>query len=181
MGHFLKLLVQLILAPRNGWEDIESEGCEPEWAFAHGLVPLAAIASLSTFMAKVYHHDLLWTTLIQKAIVVFAAFFAAIYVAEFFFSMFFLSDIDTSLDTRRIRSFLIYSLSVMAFMTAIINCVPFSPVLVLLPLYSIVVMRKGARYLSVLPARVGHFMMLSIFSVFAPPFLIIFLFGLLIG
>lgn len=179
--HFLKLLVQVILAPSNGWLDIEREGSDAKWAFASGFLPLTIATALSTFMGKVYQHDLLWSVMVQKSIVVFAAFFAGLYIGEFFFSMFFLPDIETSLDTRRIRLFLVYSLSVMALMSTIINCIPFSPVLILLPLYSIVVMRKGSRFLKVLPSRIGHFMMLSIFGVFVPPFLIIFLFNLLIG
>lgn len=181
MTHFLKLLTQVILAPKNGWEDIDAESDYSSGVLSRGLVPLLLLTALSVFIRKIYHSDVSIISLIQQSIIVFAAFFITIYIAEFFFSLFFIRNIAGELKPHRIRIFIYYCIGAMAMMTLLIGCVPFSPVLILLPLYSIVVMRMGADYLEVLPERIGNFMILSLLSVFIPPFLIIFLFGMLIG
>lgn len=180
MLHYLRLLLQLILAPRNGWEDIENDFPDARHLFMNGFIPLTIVMALSVFIAKIYHSDITFIVLLEKSIIAFVAFFAGFYIADFFFSLFLIRDIPTAVDQKRVAVYLSFVFCVMALMSTVINCVPFSPVLVLLPLYSIVVMRRGADFLGVLPSRIGHFMMLSIFSIFVPPYLIIFLFSFIV-
>lgn len=181
MLNYLKLLVQLVLAPENGWEDIEDENLPAIKVLRSGFIPLLIITSLSVFAGLLYHVDATIGTLVRRAIITFGAFFVAIFIAEFFFSLFFIRDTAKAVDSGRVRSFIIWSLSVMALTTLIMNSVPFSPVLILLPLYTIVVIRRATDFMSVLPERVGNFMVLSILSIFLPPFIIIFLFRVLLG
>ncbi|MCM1110617.1 MAG: hypothetical protein NC336_05375 [Clostridium sp.] len=180
MMHFLKLLVQLLLAPKNGWEDIAVESDGQRRVYAVGFLPMITVAALSGFVQKAYHTDESWLMMTEKAVVLFFSFFVTVYIAEFFFSLLLIRDISTSLNQRRIRLFILYTLSVMALMMTVVHLVPFSPVLVLLPLYSIVVMRMGTRFMKVDRDRIGHFMFLSIGSIFVPAFLLVFLFGLLL-
>lgn len=180
MTHFLKLLFQLILAPQNGWDDIRQESDDSHRVFTRGFLPLVAICAVSVFIQLLYHTDATLLVLVLKAIICFVAFFVTRYIAFFFYSLLLLRDIDTSLNPDRINLFILYTLSVMAMMVTVINCVPFSPVLILLALYSIVVIRMGSRFMGVLADRVGHFMFLSIGTLFLPPFLIMFLFGMLV-
>lgn len=180
MMHFLKLMFQLVLAPRNGWADIRDDSDDARRVFAGGFLPLAIVCALSTFLQLFYHTDATPLVLLLRAIICFVGLFVTRYIAFFFYSLFLLRDIDTSLNPERINLFILYVLSVMATMLTIINCVPFSPVLILLPLYSIVVIRMGARFMGVIHERLGHFMFLSIGALFLPPFLIMFIFGMLL-
>lgn len=181
MLHFLKMLVQLLMAPKNGWEDILADNLPERQLRLRGFMPLLILCALSGVIQKLYHSDLSWLYVIENAVVVFVAFFVAAYIAEFAFSLLLIRDISTSLNPARIQTFIIYTLGIIALMLTLINCVPFSPVLILLPLYSIVVMRMGVKFLDVTEPRIGHFMFLAIGSIFVPVFVIKFLFGLLIG
>lgn len=179
MLHFLRLLIQITLAPRNGWEDVETEDPDPRTIFYTGFVPLTAVSALSVLFKLVYHPYLSVLLLFEKSLIQFVAMFVTYYLGEFFFSLYLLRNIRGSLQPDRMRLYLMMSLSVMSLMLMIINMVPFSPVLMLLPLYVVVVMRMSTDYLSVARGRTGHFMLLSMSALFAPPLIIMFIFGYL--
>lgn len=179
MLHFLRLLLQLTLAPKNGWEDIGNEN--PDWRpmFYTGFLPLCVISAAAVLFQLVYHPYYPAIFLIEKSVIQLVAVFITYYIAEFFFSLYQLRNISGSLNMAKVRVYMMMVLSVMAVMLMVINLVPFSPVLMLLPLYIIVVMRMAVTYLGVLEARIGHFMILSITTLFAPPLIIMLLFGYL--
>lgn len=179
MRHYLRLLIQITLAPHNGWEDLDKDDPDPRTAFYTGFVPLTAISAVAMLFQLVYHPYLSVMLLIEKALTQFVAMFVTYYLGEFFFSLYLLRNITGSLQPDRMRLYIMMVLSVMSFMLMIINMVPFSPVLMLLPLYVVVVMRMATEYLSVSDGRTGHFMLLSMSSLFAPPLIIMFIFGYL--
>ncbi len=179
MRHFLRLLIQIILAPRNGWEDLETDDPDPRTTFFTGFVPLTAISAIAVLFQLVFHPYLSVMLLFEKALIQFVAMFVSYYLAEFFFSLYLLRNIKGSLQPDRMRLYIMMTLSVLSIMMMVINIVPFSPVLMLLPLYVVVVMRMATGYLSVVEGRTGHFMLLSMSSMFAPPLIIMFIFGYL--
>ncbi len=50
MKDYLKCLLQLILSPRNGWEDIEKGDVSPSRLAVDGFLPLIAITAVSVFV-----------------------------------------------------------------------------------------------------------------------------------
>ena len=179
MLHYLRLLIQVMLAPGNGWEDIDRERPDQHTMLFTGFLPLCVISALSVLFQLVYHPYLHLIFLVEKAVIQLVAVFITCYIAEFFFSLYQIHNIGGSLVMSRVRVYLMVTLSELALMLLVINLVPFSPVLMLLPLYVIVVMRMAVPYLGVLENRIGNFMVLSIATVFVPPLLIMFLFGYL--
>lgn len=180
MLHYFKMLLQLLMAPSNGWIAVAHDTMDYRTLVRRGYLPMILICGLSGFMQMLYPNDMTWLAAIQKAIVEMVAFVITGYFAEFMFSLLLLKDISTSLNMHVIRLYITYTLSILAMMVTLMNLVPFSPVLILLPLYTIVVMRTGTKFVGVLHHRIGHFMFLSIGSIFVPVFTIILLFGLLI-
>ena len=54
MLEYLKYLVQLLLSPARGWEDISAKSPDPEEMTRKGLYPLIGIAAVSEFCAFFY-------------------------------------------------------------------------------------------------------------------------------
>lgn len=179
MFHFLRLLIQLTMAPRNGWEDIQNDRLDPRMAFYKGFIPLCVISSAAVLFQLVYHPYLSVVYLIEKSVIQLVALFLTYYISEFFFSLYQIRNIEGSLNMSTVRMYLMMTVSEMALMMLVINMVPFSPVLMLLPLYVVVVMRMAVRFLGVSQQRIGHFMFLSMSTIFAPPLLIMLVFGYL--
>lgn len=181
MLHYIKMLIQLLLAPKNGWEDIAEDTYDGQTLMYRGFLPLLFVASLSSFAQLFYLSSCSVLDAILQSVIMFGVFYGVLYLGEFFFSLYIIKLTDTSINYKRINMFLIYSLSVMALMTMLMKSVPFSPVLILLPLYSLVVMRRGARFMGVSPANAGKFMFLCIGAVFFPVYFVIYLLGLLLS
>ena len=56
MKDYLKCLLQLILSPRNGWEDIEKGDVSPSRLAVDGFLPLIAITAVSVFVRAMFVH-----------------------------------------------------------------------------------------------------------------------------
>ena len=66
MLHFIKHLLQLIISPVNGWEDISHKGTDAKRLATEGLYPLLGITAISTFIRFFYDDDLTLINLIGK-------------------------------------------------------------------------------------------------------------------
>jgi len=51
MFAFLKYLIQLLLSPSHGWEDLETRDPDPEEMTRSGLYPLMGIAAATEFLS----------------------------------------------------------------------------------------------------------------------------------
>lgn len=79
------------------------------------------------------------------------------------------------------RTFVLYSLSLLALITILVNCLPMTTVLLFfMPIYIAIIMWKGCQFLGVPKSQEGNFMLAAIFGVLLPPYFIYFLFLLLI-
>lgn len=170
--NFLKCMLQLILSPTHGWEDISAEGRDEHSVAVGGLYPLLALAGASAFVGMAFHQELTFIVAVQRAMVTFVAYFAS-----YFFSMFMLSFLLAPLvsggevNDRRLSTFVSYVIALMALLTLIDNCLPTSPAVIgFLPLYIIVILWKGWRYMAVVPGRVIRFVIIGFVTIMLPPY-----------
>ena len=69
MFRFLKYIIQLILSPAKGWDDVENANPLPERLFLSGMVPLLLVAALTEFVPLFADGGISLGTAIIRAIV----------------------------------------------------------------------------------------------------------------
>ena len=183
MKHYLKYLFQLVLSPRNGWEDIDKAASPtlrspmtPDTIAAKGYYPLIAVAALSVFAQALFRHHIVFLDLFMKMIITFVVYFISYFFSTFVLSMAIEPVIEGDYDEPRCQTFTLYTLGLLALITIIQNFLPITAlVLFFLPCYVALIQWKGCEYMHVRKDRIGHFMMLAILGVLLPPY--IFYFG----
>ena len=78
MFTFLKYLVQLLLSPTHGWEDIEKRNPDPEELMRSGLYPLMGIAAATEFLAFFYQRHVELATVLIRSVADFGSYFVSI-------------------------------------------------------------------------------------------------------
>lgn len=179
MLHFIKHLLQLIISPVNGWEDISHKGTDAKRLATEGLYPLLGITAISTFIRFFYDDDLTLINLIQQSIVAFVQFFVTYFFALFTFSLHLGKMIEGEINEKRNMTYITYSIAILAFIKIIENCTPIKfSLMAFFPIYAIIIMWRGDRYMAVKKEKQGTFFALFLLSIFAPPYLINYLFNL---
>ena len=69
MLEYLKLMMQLLLVPVRGWEDVSSASPDPDEMLRKGLYPLMGVAALSEFVSFFYVRELSLATVLVRAVV----------------------------------------------------------------------------------------------------------------
>ncbi len=178
---FYKLLFQLILSPAQGWSDISYASMPVRRLVSSGLYPLLAVTGLTMLLKGVYHPGSeTWTVLIEMAIVDFVKFFVCYYIAVFFFSSYIHRFSDAEPSEKRVHTFVIFSISQLALMNLLENCLPIDlTVIGFLAIYVAVVMLRGVKYMAVRPDKVESFMIFAVCTVIVPCYLLGWLFNVL--
>ena len=181
MKHFLKNLLQLVLSPANGWEDIAAEDVRPEQIASKGFYPLTFVTALSVFVSALYSRHVEVFSLCLQALVTGLSYFLSYFVGTFALSLFVEPLLNGRYDDDRCKTYTLYIVGMLAAIKTVVNCLPVSYVMLFfLPFYVALVEWKGVRYLDIKESRVGIFMILAIFGILVPPFLIDFLFSQII-
>lgn len=178
MGLFLKHLLQLIIAPHAGWEDISAADKSVRFWLEKGFYPLLGVTALSCFMSFFYHHDSTIGICLQNSLTTFVSFFATYFIAGLVFSSFMdriivLPD-DTELTRLGVMSRFnivsIFILSLMALITLIENLLPFDlSVIKFLQFYVLFVLYRASDFAGVPQERIGIFTLIGAFCIFIPP------------
>lgn len=174
MLHFLKLMLQLVLSPAKGWEDIAVGADSSRRTLLVGLLPLASIASVTVFFGAVYQTNPSFSLLLIQAVVTFAK-----YAITYFVGVTVLTlslphlAIDGLVDRERVELFCSYCVGLMALVGIIENFMPMElSLLQFLPLYVIVVMCIGRTYLDVDERNIFRFAAVGTLSIVLPVYLI---------
>lgn len=181
MLRFLKNILQLIVNPSRGWEDVSHDAVKPTALCREGFYPLLAVAALSC-VGGFWKLDSSTTliSVIQNAIITFTAYFATMFFAGFIMGLSMDKICDKAPSPRKNATVVIYSLAILALINIIVNIVPLDlAVLKFLPVYVGFILYKSMRYVSVAQDKIGHYMFLTIFSIIAPPYLLMFLFDII--
>lgn len=181
MLKYLGYLIQLILSPGKGWDDIALSNLTPKSVAADGYYPLLGVASCSVFVQYLYDSDLTLPVLVESAVITFVVYFISYFIASFMFAVFGGRLIKSVPDEKRYNLFILFNLSILVMIEILKNCLPMSLSLVeFLPLFVLLVMWMGHRYLDVEPGKEGSFTIFCGLAILAPPFLLDFLFKLLL-
>lgn len=179
---FLKYIVQLILSPAQGWDDLREDDPDPGQLLAKGFYPLLGVAAATEFLALAYgRHEALGTVLV-RAVALFGAYFVAVFVARLIFD-YYLNPLCAKghFDTRRASTLAVCGLGAMVFIQIIANCLPWSIMLVrFLPLYVVLVLFKAIPYMGIRRGCEMRFTLLSSLAIVAVPMLAYYLLYLLI-
>ncbi len=181
MLRFLKNILQLIVNPSRGWEDVSHDADDPSALCRDGLYPLLAVTALSC-VGGFWKLDSSTTliSVIQNAIITFTAYFATMFFAEFIMGLTMDKICDKEPSQRKNSTVVIYSVAILALISILINVIPLDlAVLKFLPIYVGFILYKSMRYESVAKDKTGHYMFLTIFTIIAPPYLLMFVFDLI--
>ncbi len=164
---FLRQILQLVLRPTNGWEDIaadfESAPGEAERVYRADFLPLIAGCSASSLIRILYGVDFLGA--FCHGLVMFVALFLSYYIACWVLAscMPRLSGVVVvDENSRRYRLMVMYTLAIIALVGLLENIVKVRmAILTFLPLYTVFVLWKGCRFVEVPQQQEGVFMLLS--------------------
>lgn len=174
MSSFPKMLLNLFLSPAKGWEDIDDDSPDTRRLLTRGFLPLVCLTALSVGVQAFYHQEWAASVLILNAIVIFGKFFISYYAAILLMGIL-LPQITASggYSDSRTSNFCLLSLSVLAFIAIVENCMPEGlPLVKFLPLYAIVIMWQGRGYLSIPTSQGVRFILSAVVSIMIPPLII---------
>lgn len=177
MLKFLKYLVQLLLSPSHGWDDIAEEDPDSDVLQRRGLYPLLVVAALTEFLAFFYQRHVNVATVLIRAVADFGSFFIAIFIARIIFDSY-LGPLTATghYDSRRASTLTIVGLGLMALIQTVGNCLPWSVMLMrFMPLYVVLVLYKAIPYMEVRRNCEMRFLLVVSSAVVAVPLLIYYL------
>ena len=178
MKAYLKYLFQLILSPRNGWEDIEKADMDPSRLLSAGYYPLIGVAAASVFVRALFYPGIDFMDLFVSMVEWFVVYFVGFFFGVFSLSLFLEPMVEGHYDEDRVHTFVLYTLGLEAIINIIFQCLPVSPlVLFFLPCYVALVQYKGVAFMRVRPEQQGLFMLLAIFGVLLPPYIFYYIFS----
>lgn len=181
MLKFLRQILQLLISPSKGWEDVSATGTPPAEITRRGFYPLLGVLAVTSLVRLVYH-DMGYTLVdaLQNAIIAFTVYFVTMFIAGYCFSVFMPAIGGKANSLNKNSSYITFCLGTLALISIVANLIPVDLVLMkILPAYVAFIMFKATVYLDILPDKIGQFMFLSVFSIGVPPFLLTFLFKLL--
>lgn len=177
MLSFLKYLIQLILSPSNGWEDISEREPDPEVLTRTGLYPLMGAAAATEFLAFFYERHAHLAAVLVRAVADFGAYFVSIFIAKLIFD-YYLSPLTAKghYDGRRASAVTVFGLGLMVLIQIIGNCLPWSIILMrFLPFYVMLVLYKSAAFMEVKRGCEMKYLLVSAGAVVAVPLVIYYL------
>lgn len=175
MALYLKLLLQLFLAPQRGWEDMAAVTISPETMVKRGFIPLAALASLTSFIALVFHPAIEVLALIFKTLMQFVALLAGYYIAILIITAYrpMISNPGREASDRNVRLFALGMMGLMALVGLISNCLPSDfDIVYFLYVYLGIVAWRGKGILAVAHDKTVSFVILAVIATIIPPLLI---------
>ncbi|MDE7443186.1 MAG: hypothetical protein K2M65_03390 [Muribaculaceae bacterium] len=164
------MLLNLAMSPSKGWEDIDDDSPDARRTLTHGFLPLLLLTSLSIGCQAIYHHEWAISQFILGAIILFGKFFISYYVAMLLMGIF-LPKItaEGGYSESRTSNFCLLSMSMLAMIALLENCLPEGmPLVKFLPLYVIVIMWQGRGYLSIPSHNEVRFIIAALVSVMGP-------------
>ncbi len=171
MLSFLKYLIQLVLSPTHGWEDISRENPDPKELTARGLYPLMGIAAITEFLAFAYERNISIDKVLVRAVADFGAYFIGFFIAKLVFDIYLKNLTSSEPDKSNVATFSTMAIGLMVFIQIISNCLPWKSLVFvkLLPLYTILVIFHAAPYLKIRKNREMNFVGIATGATVAVP------------
>ena len=170
MLDFLKNMLQLILAPERGWEDVAAEDTAPDVLIRRRLWPFAALAAISVYMQLFYHPDLSWVDLTMHAVVFFVSIFVTLHLAIMIIKTYGGKYImGGTPNPKKTSTMTAYILGLLCLIELFCNLLPIHLALYyLLPLALVLILWKADKYMSVKENKDFIFMLFGACTVILP-------------
>ena len=174
MLQFLKNLVQVMISPDKGWEDVAIANLKADIELFPRYVALAGITAFTGLFAFIFEYpESSALHIIMGAVITFLQYIIGYFISFFIFVNFFRRFFTGGLNENKVRTFCIYCLSIFALFTIISNIIPQTlPIMQCLNLYIVVVVWKSCRYMLVEESNTLPYIVLSSVALFFPQFLI---------
>ena len=179
---FAKYMLQLVLAPTKGWEDISASQLSPILLAQRCMLPLFGIAALTVFIQLHYHEDVSISYYVIKAAVIFASYFVTYIMSPMVYANNLGKYIDGEPNAKKYTTVVVYGLSLLALSTIICNFLPTALGLTLLFTIGVtLILWKSSTYLFVKAEKNLRFAFFVFLSTVAIPFAIQALFDWLLN
>lgn len=167
---YLKNLVQLILSPQKGWEDISASLQKPDTLLKNGYYPLLGIAALSEFVRLAYGVQYGLSTILELAIALFGTYFISYFIARLILDYYLRPMIDGELNRIRSGLFTIYGLSLMAIIEIIDNLIPTDLTIIkFLPVFVALILYRGNKFMAIKQdSEIRFLFLLTVALIFIP-------------
>ena len=180
MLRYLKYLVQFLLSPSTGWEDVASTtDFTPAEMFRRGFMPLLALTALTEFPGLLYNKGLPIDVYIIRAVIDLGAYYVSFFIASVIFDASMPRLAPTAdAESLRTRSHLLMLLALgeMLLINIVCNLLQAEiTILKFLPVYVILILYKGAEYIGVKADSVMAFTLVSAGATVAVPLVVSYL------
>lgn len=141
------LLAKMMLNPVTGWKEIRRANMPADELSRRCFYPLLAIAAASCFIELIYDSSKTVSDCMVLAVSVFSSAFFGNFLIQILAKASLPEKLKKLTDTRYFKDYIIYCLSTLAIFFILFTALPMiSPVLVFLPLWTIYLAIRGARF-----------------------------------
>lgn len=152
---FLGRIIQLLLSPEHGWEDISAAAERAEDIQRRRYLPLVCVVALSQLVRLFFEPQLGVFSALAAVVAVGGAYLASLFIAKMVMTFAVRKWVDEAIDVEKVHVVVLYTLGLAAFYRLIYNLIPTPMMLLkLLPLLSLLVILRATRYLGV-PSEMG--------------------------
>lgn len=180
---YSKNLLQLVLSPKNAWEDLREAELPPHQLMEKGFYPLLAIVAVTAMLNGLYGAaPYNYTRQLQLAITEVATLFASLMLARAAFETLLPKFAGCPCDIDRFSTVVIYCMSMMAVISVISNLVPTTLSLIwFLPAFVLATAWQAHGYLEVSKIQYGTYFTISTLVLVGLPTAIAWVLGMLLG
>lgn len=179
---FLKELLQVVVSPRQGWDDAGKTSLPVHGLLTQGYIPFIAIVALTAFCPLIYRTSATAASCLLDAISIFVRYFLGYFASAFIMSVMFKRVMaeGESTSASAVDRLVLYTLATLALITLIANVCPVELALLrMLPLYVIYVIWEASWHMLVPADRRLVFLGVTFMSCVAPLLLVHLFFTLL--
>lgn len=172
---FIKNILQLIISPDNGWEDIKNEA-DSDRAF-RGMSWTLVVSALACLIQVFYSGGATIAGQLQLAIVVVVAYWATYYVADFALTVWIPRINEGVIEPRNLKLFICYIVTLLSLQQLFTGLLPLRiTILDLWPLYVLVIAWRAMKMLEIDTAKTERFLIINVVSFMLPSQLLIWVF-----
>ena len=167
------LLMKIMFNPVEGWKSLRRSNISLEGLQAGCFYPLLALLSISEFADYFYSVNIGLSQIMTKAVVIFVSFFFGFYCIQMVLSLLLPKDMAEKYEGRFGKEYSVVALSTLALFSIITNLLPMLwPILIFLPIWTLYIMFKGARFFKFEEKQEMKFFVLAAISAIGIPLLI---------
>lgn len=188
MLDYLRHLIELLLSPTKGWEDLSASQADVAVTTRRGFYPLLIVSALTEFCGLFYNKGLGVGEVCIRALIDFGAYFVSLYAARMLFGFYEnramvsgeASQPDSG-ESKRVDLLILMALGEMLLIQIAGNIVQAEvTVFKFLPIYVVLILCKALKFLNVPAAKAGAFIVLSTVATVIVPLTIYYLLSLIL-